>query len=158
MMFILILLIIIGSVLSVSERVKSFPENEVGVRTIHLVAYSNRIIEESCISMQTAILNGWTYNLLTGDSGQIINTDRSALQAQITPQFKKIFIFNASLNSFLPDDLIIFADAYDVIIQGNYRKFVRKIYQRKKHFWDYQNTLLYNAEDNCHPFNVVNEK
>ena len=140
-------------------------------RTVHLVAFSNKIIEESCISMESAILNGWTYNLLTkvpnSDSkaevtnnslGHTVRGQRLLSLSAATPQFNKILAYNASLSRFPSEDLILFVDAFDVIIQGNLKQFVDKVYDLTSVFWDYRKTLLYNAEDNCHPFNVVNQK
>jgi hypothetical protein len=141
----------------------SVAQNE-DTKRIHLVAYSDRIIEESCIAMETALLNGWTYNLLTKvDNGDAThNNPGPNSSTTFTPQFRKIFAYHRSLRFFKPDDIVLFVDAYDVIIQGSMEKFVDEVYYQKNgtvaSFWDHRETILYNAEDNCHPFNVVNKK
>lgn len=141
--------------------VASQTQKDADGRSVHLVAYSNKIIEESCMSMEIAILNGWTYNLLTKvdqrRDSNISDTNNSSPYVVVTPQFNKLFAFHNVLRFLPADDLVLLVDAYDVIIQGNYKKFLKTVYDTKNLFWDHRQSLLYNAEGNCHPFNVVNE-
>ena len=119
-------------------------------RKLHLIAFSSRIIRESCVSMETALLSGWSYNLLTKFTAP--NASRAGANGEKT---LKLYAYQDILDSrhVAPNDLIIFVDAYDVIFQGNIATFVASISGNQKHVdWDLQKTLVYNAEDFCHPF------
>lgn len=121
-----------------------------GGQRLHLIAFANRIIRESCVSIETALLAGWSYNLLTKFTAT--NASRAGANGEKT---MKLYAYKGILGSKHLDgrDLILFVDAYDVIFQGSAADFVASISGRRKRVhWDLQRTIVYNAEDFCHPF------
>jgi hypothetical protein len=125
-------------------------EGDVGRRRVHLVAFSNKIIWESCVSMETALLAGWTYNLVTKFTAT--NASRSGANGEKT---LKLYAFKDFLASrrVRDQDIILFADAFDVVFQGSAAAFASSVVgNRRRVAWDVRTTMVFNAEDFCHPF------
>jgi hypothetical protein len=107
-----------------------------GDQRLHLIAFANRIIRESCVSMETALLAGWSYNLLTKFTAT--NASRAGANGEKT---LKLYAYKDILGSKHLDgrDLILFVDAYDVIFQGRAADFVSAISGPSKRVdWDLQ--------------------
>ena len=119
-------------------------------RLLHLVAFSNKIIRESCVSMETALLAGWTYNLVTTFTAA--NASRAGANGEKTLKLYALKDFLASQHVH-DQDIVLFADAYDVVFQGTATSFVASVMgDRRRVPWDVRTTLVFNAEDFCHPF------
>ena len=138
-------------------KTKSYDKFILHNQRVSLIAYSNKIIKESCYSIETAVLSGFTYSLYTKYNISTMGKVDSTFT--ISPLVQKIFGYYNAIKDLKDEHLVIFADAFDVIFQGNIDTFLSRVdYLKKSNIWDYTKTLLYNAEPNCHPFNVISKK
>ena len=108
-----------------------------------------------CYSIETAILSDITYSLHTTYNTSAISNSNIT----ISPLVQKILAYNDAINDMDDNQLVLFADAFDVIFQGNLHRLINKVnHMNQSNVWDYSKTVLYNSEPNCHPFNVINDK
>lgn len=89
--------------------------NVINSQKITLIAYSNKIIKESCYSIETAILAGHSYSLHTTYNVSTSNVNSSNLK--LSPLVQKIFGYYDAIKNLQDDQLVLFADAFDVIFQ-----------------------------------------
>ena len=108
-----------------------------------------------CYSIETAILSDITYSLhTTYNTSALSNTNKT-----ISPLIQKVLAYHDAINDMDDNQLVLFADAFDVIFQGNLNRLMDKInHMNQSNEWNYSKTVLYNAEANCHPFNIINDK
>jgi hypothetical protein len=96
-----------------------------------ILAYSDKITKEVCISMESAIFSNLEYHL--------IGPPRNTVDAD--PKFMKVDSLLTAIKGFANEKLIMFADAFDVQYQGNWSKATKLDLSK----------LMYNAETNCYP-------
>jgi hypothetical protein len=96
-----------------------------------ILAYSDRISKEVCISMESAIFSDLEYHLI----GAPLNT------VDANPKFIKVDSLLSAITDFADGKLIMFADAFDVQYQGSWNKTTKLDLSK----------LMYNAETTCYP-------
>lgn len=111
---------------------------------VQIFAYADKVSRMGCMSIETAILSGWKYNLVGPDLP--ISYGGGGLNNKI---------YAMSLVSEVIDgaSTIVYADAFDVIYQGSKRDFVS---QAKRVSAD-SSKVVYSAENNCYPFRRVDK-
>jgi len=118
---------------------------------VQLFGFSTVINRQLCISLETAALSGWTYQLF----GPTMNlTAEKAKASGVGVKSHKILILSALAEQLPATTTLIFADAFDTIFQRNSKDFLveaRKVI-RGNSIVDVDSYLLYNAEKNCWPF------
>ena len=104
-----------------------------------------------CYSIETAILSDITYSLhTTYNTSAISNSNKT-----ISPILQKVLAYNDAINDMDDNQLVLFADAFDVIFQDDLHRLMDKVnHMNQSDVWDYSNTVLYNAEANC----IINDK
>ena len=111
--------------------------------THQIFSYSDKISKLGCVSIETALLAGWKYQLL-GPSMQfnslgVRNND-------------KLLVFGQIARDLPPDTVIFFVDAFDVIFQDNYRATIKM----SQHLSNNSNDrVIYSGESNCYPYKRV---
>lgn len=115
---------------------------------IQLFAYADALTDGLCASIESAILAGWTYQLI----GPTITLPKFG--PPLHPKFDKNFALSVILNVLPKNVTIVFADAFDVLYQRSFDEFRNAIFET-----EYRNGhIVYASESNCWPFNRSNRK
>ena len=133
------LLILTKSIVSVHDNdftTRNFPAKNELLRPSDdaiplILAYSDRVNKEVCISMESAILSNLEFHLL----GRTKNT------TEINPKFVKVESLLSVIDDIADNKLMLFADAFDVQYQGNWNKSTELDLSK----------LMFNAEEVCFP-------
>ena len=121
---------------------------------IQLFGFADRIADresELCISIETALLAGWKYQLI-GPTVSIARPISSTSSSRFDEKALKIFSLSLLMDALPADVIIVFADAMDVLFQRNATEFANELLQSSR-FKD--GAILYGAEKNCWPFRSV---
>jgi hypothetical protein len=115
---------------------------------IQLFSYANVLTDGLCASIESAILAGWTYQLI----GPTIILPKFG--PPLHPKFDKDFALSVILNVLPKNVTIVFADAFDVLYQRSFEEFRKAVFET-----EYLNGhIVFASEGNCWPFNRSNRK
>ena len=115
---------------------------------IQLFSYSDRIDDGVCTSVESAILAGWTFQLV----GPGVTIPKHG--TNFDTKSNKIFALSL-LMDVLPENVtIVFADSFDVLYQRTFLEFEKVLHES-----NYKDgNIVFGAENNCWPFNRANKK
>eukprot|EP01035_Chromulina_nebulosa_P034396 gene34396-46138_t len=120
--------------------------------SVQLVAFATTVNSNLCLSMETALLSGWKYQLFGPTLGQHF----SKKLHRGTSYLEKLAVLQALAEGLSPDSVILWADAYDVIYQGDARDFLPRyrnlLAQRGVQGSAEGNLTVFNAEQKCSPY------
>jgi hypothetical protein len=115
---------------------------------IQLFSYANALTDGLCASIESAILAGWTYQLI----GPTVTLPKFG--STLHPKFDKNFALSVILNVLPKNVTIVFADAFDVLYQRSFIEFRKAVLET-----EYKNGhIIFASESNCWPFNRSNRK
>ena len=110
----------------------------------NVVSFASEIDDNLCLSATTALLSGWNYNLLLATPSKNENAKNMKVE------FYKNYVNNASLAE---NDILVLADAYDVVFQRDVHHFMHKL--RTLLATELETTkrdvVYFMAEKNCWP-------
>jgi hypothetical protein len=86
--------------------------------TYQLFSFADKISRLGCISIETAILSGWKYQLL----GPTLKFKTLGGQKNTD----KLIIFGTLAKNLPPKTVVFFADAFDVVFQGGRDEAIRR--------------------------------
>ena len=124
---------------------------------IQLFGFADRIADresELCISIETALLAGWKYQLI-GPTVSIARPPSSSTSSRFDEKALKIFSLSLLMDALPADVIVVFADAMDVLYQRNATEFASELLQSPRFK---EGAILYGAEKNCWPFSRTNKK
>lgn len=116
---------------------------------VDIYSYSDKITDAVCSSVETALVNGWTFRLVGpglhfGGAGGVHN------------KRKALSLIAESLNE---NSVFIFADAFDVIYQGSNADFRSALdSMQSKLGVNASDGMIFGADLHCWPFRAVNSK
>ena len=127
---------------------------------VHLFGFADRVADresELCISIESALLNGWKYQLI----GPTVPLRRTFMlrgqsqQQRFDEKALKIFTLSLLMDALPPDAIVVFVDAMDVLFQRNASEFAAAVAASRLIA---DGAVLYGAEKNCWPFSRTNKK
>ena len=131
---------------------------------VHLFGFADRVADresELCISIESALLNGWTYQLI-GPTVPLRKTFMSRSRKsgggqgqRFDEKALKIFTLSLLMDVLPSDAVLVFVDAMDVLFQRNVSEFVAAVAASRLIAGG---VVLYGAEKNCWPFSRTNKK
>lgn len=117
---------------------------------VQLFGFSNKINVELCLSIKTALLSGFQYQLI---GPNVIDSVSKKLTHSIFSRCLIKWIAVSAIIEKMPDNVfIIVADTFDVTYQMDPRSFYEKYHQFIKKNKDYENNVIFNSELNCWPY------
>jgi hypothetical protein len=115
---------------------------------VQLFAFSDKINENVCVSIESALLSGWKYQLI----GPTVSFLKKA--GSLDGKANKIFMLSLLLGVLPKDSILVFADAMDIVFQRSAQEFEEALKSSKVS----EKYVLFSAEKNCWPFNRSNKK
>ena len=116
--------------------------------SLQLFAFSDKVNEDVCISVESALMAGWTYQLV----GPTVTIPKhNGLDAKSL----KIHVLAILLSSLPKQTTLVFADAMDVLYQQPASDFLKYLMKYTKYDDGY---IIFSSEKNCWPFNRSNKK
>ena len=110
----------------------------------NVVSFASEVDDNLCLSVTTALLSGWNYNLL------LATPKKNENAKNLKVEFYKNYVDNVSLAE---TDILVLADAYDVVYQRDVHHFMHKL--RTLLGTDPETTkrdvVYFMAEKNCWP-------
>jgi len=117
---------------------------------VQLFGFSDKVNLELCLSIKTALLSGFQYQLI---GPKVIDSVSKKLVHSIFSRCLIKWIAVSAILEKLPENIfIIVADTFDVTYQMNPNSFYIKYHQFLKNNKDYENKVIFNSELNCWPY------
>ena len=117
---------------------------------VQLFGFSDKVNLELCLSIKTALLSGFQYQLI---GPKVIDSVSKKLVYSIFSRCLIKWIAVSAIIEKLPENVfIIVADTFDVTYQMDPNSFYDKYHQFLKNNKDYENKVIFNSELNCWPY------
>ena len=107
----------------------------------NVVSFASEVDNNLCLSVTTALLSGWNYNLLLATPTKNENAKNMKVE------YYKNYVDNASLPE---NDILVLADAYDVVYQRDVHHFMHKL-RTLLDTTKTRDVVYFMAEKNCWP-------
>jgi len=121
---------------------------------VQLFGFSNKVNVELCLSIKTALLSGFQYQLVGPD---VIDNISKKLTHSIFSRCLVKWIVVSAIIEKLPENIfIIVADTFDVTYQMDPNNFYEKYKQFLNDNKDYEDKIIFNSELNCWPYRYDN--
>jgi len=121
---------------------------------IQLFGFSDKINVELCLSIKTALLSGFQYQLI---GPNVIDSVITKLHNKVFGPFTKWIALSAVIEKLPENVLIIHADSFDVFYQMDPNDFYNKYNEFLRENDEYQNKIIFNSELNCWPYKRYNK-
>lgn len=117
---------------------------------IQIFGLSTKINVQTCLSIKTALLAGYQYQLI---GPTILDSIMKKLHYKAFNLIAKWILISAVLEK-LPDDVVLVpVDTFDVSVQMDPSTFLKKYTSFLDNNKEFQNKVMFNSEVNCFPFN-----
>lgn len=121
---------------------------------VQLFGYSDRINVELCLSIKSALLSGFQFQLV---GPKVIDRVITKLHNPVFGPFTKWIALSAVIEKLPENVLIIHADSFDVFYQMDPKSFYNKYHDFLRNNNEYQNKVIFNSELNCWPYKRYNK-
>lgn len=134
-----------------------FKKIQLGIPTplqdkLQLFGYASEINHAVCVTMETAALAGWTFQLV----GPSLDTPTLPLISSADKKQAKLYVLRSIVTSLPPDTFVVFSDTFDMSFQTSMEYFSSRMSTLHK-TKAAEGKIIYGTESNCWPFKRVSD-